>query len=267
MSCTDWKIEGSRGQCIHGTTHEPESVTVGVVLIGHGFKGYKDYGMLPWLAEQFVKRGWIAHRFNFSHSGMLAEDGPFVRPDLFEAASWNTQVEDLEILTKALQVEGIPMIILGHSRGGLASLLALGRGTVEVDGIISLSAPSQCNQLTAESQQALLQDGFIESPSSRTNQVLRVGTNFLQEQLDDPEGHDLLALLKTNKNNVLLIHGEEDPTVPVAAAHAIHAVLPASTMKPIPGGDHVFNTQNPFPVDDAPSVQLQEVWNAIANWL
>jgi uncharacterized protein len=267
MQCSDWKIAGSRGEIIHGTTHTPEGDSRGIVLIAHGFLGYKDYGMFPWLAEQFSKIGWIAHRFNFSHSGMLEGKEEFVRTDLFEQATWNTQVEDLAILVEAFKQEGIPVAVLGHSRGGLASLLALGRGRLPVDGVVSLSAPSDCNPLTAEMEAQLLKDGFVERESSRTNQTLRIGKVFLQEQLDDPKGHNLLQLIASNPAKVLVVHGEDDPTVSVACAEEIVAQLQNPTIVRVEAGDHVFNTPNPFPIDGSPSPQLQNVWCAIDAFL
>ena len=185
MECTHWKLKGSAGEPIHGSTHQPEAAPNGVILIGHGFKGYKDYGMFPWLANQLAEHGLLVHRFNYSHSGMLAQDGPFERPDLFELDTWNRQVEDLTVLTREFHIEELPLTILGHSRGGVACLLAAGRGVVQVDRVISLSAPATCNPLTSEMQETLLSEGFLESPSSRTSQLLRIGKCFLQEQLDD----------------------------------------------------------------------------------
>lgn len=267
MQCDDWNIVGSRGEIIHGTTHAPEGNPRGVILIAHGFLGYKDYGMFPWLAEQFAKIGWIAHRFNFSHSGMLEGKEEFVRPDLFEQATWNTQVEDLAILVEACKQEGTPMVVLGHSRGGLASLLALGREELQVEGVISLSAPSACNPMLPEMEAKLLEDGFIERESSRTKQTLRIGKVFLQEQIDDPEGHDLLRLLSSNLTKVLIIHGEDDSTVPVDCAEKIASKLQNSTLVRVGGGDHVFNTQNPFPLDGAPSPQLTALLDAVLPFL
>jgi len=254
---------GSRGEIIHGTTHTPERETCGIVLIAHGFLGYKDYGMFPWLAEQFAKIGWVAHRINFSHSGMLEGKEEFVRTDLFEQATWNTQIEDLTILGEAFKQEGVPLVVLGHSRGGLAALLALGKGELPAEGVISLSAPSDCNPLTPETEAQLLGQGFIERASSRTGQTLRIGKVFLQEQLDDPEGHDLLSLLSGNQANVLVIHGEDDTTVPVSCAVKINAALKKSTLVRVEGGDHVFNTPNPFPLEGTPSPQLLALWNGI----
>ena len=154
MKTTDWTIEGSGGKTIYGTRHDPtlscESKPKGVVLMAHGFKGYKDYGMFPWLATQFCSEGYVVHRFNFSHSGMRAGDGPFECPDLFEQATWNNQVEDLQIIANEFGQSDLPLLIFGHSRGGVASLLAAGRGSVQSQGVISLSAPSQCHSLSGD---------------------------------------------------------------------------------------------------------------------
>ncbi|MDP7006342.1 MAG: alpha/beta fold hydrolase [Phycisphaerales bacterium] len=266
MKSTHWKIEGSSGEFIHVTTDEAIQQPIGVVIIGHGFKGYKDYGMFPWLSKQFVTNGFISHRFNYSHSGMLGESGPFERPDLFETDTWNKQVEDLKILIEELKIDGKPIYILGHSRGGVAALLTVGRGA-QVDGVISLSAPATCNPLSEEDQKQLLSQGYLDSPSFRTKQMLRIGSCFLQEQLDNPNSHDLLKLASTINTSVLLIHGEDDPTVSVDSSAKINSVLKKGTLTRIKGGDHVFNTPNPFPVSKPPSSQLLEVWEAINSWL
>lgn len=260
-------MQGSAGEFIHGTTNEPNTTPTGVVLIANGFKGYKEYGMFPWLANQLAGIGTIVHRFNFSHSGMTAGDGPFVRPDLFERDTWNRQVEDLSILTNEYKQDGLPMTLLGHSRGGVSCLLTIGRGTSQVDRVISLSAPATCNPLSREMQQTLLKQGFIESPSSRTEQMLHIGMSFLQDQLDDPENHDLLALVAGITSPILVIHGEDDQTVSVNAAVTIAETGQDTTLVRIQDGDHVFNTPNPFPENGSPSPQLLAVWSAIQSWM
>ena len=267
MKLTDWKMKGSGGEEIHGTTHAPNGNPKGVVLMAHGFKGYKDYGMFPWLATRFSADGFIVHRFNFSYSGMIDGDGPFEREDLFEQATWNTQVVDLQILSEAFSLPDIPLILFGHSRGGVSTLLAVGRGSVHPDGVIALSSPSNCNPLSREDQDRLLDEGRLESPSGRTGQMLYIGKTFLEEQLESPEMHDLLTLSSGIDVPCLLIHGEIDPTVPAEAARTIAGNISHSTLAIIAGGDHVFNTQNPFPVDGEPSPQLKEVWSAIEGWL
>ena len=83
-SAQQWTIRGAARQPIIGDAHLPQGEPRGAVLIAHGFKGYKDYGMFPRIAAELSGRGLIAHRFNFSHSGMTARTETFERPDLFE---------------------------------------------------------------------------------------------------------------------------------------------------------------------------------------
>ena len=263
MKQTDWKIEGSGGEAIHGTTHETQGDPKCNLIIAHGFKGYKDYGFFPWLANKAALAGAITHRFNFSHSGMLGGDGPFGRPDLFEVATWNTSVDDLKTVISHCSTPHLRTILLGHSRGGVAILLAAGRGAIDVDHLIPLSAPSTCNPLSEEMQLTMLKEGRIESASSRTDQRLCIGRVFLDEQLADPESHDLLTLVANIDVPISVIHGEDDETVLVSSGEAIAKVAKNATFESIHKGNHVFNTENPFLLEGDPSSQLAELWSAV----
>jgi pimeloyl-ACP methyl ester carboxylesterase len=214
--------------------------------------------------------GCIAHRFNFSHSGMTEAVETFARPDLFERDTWNRQVADLctvlaDINDGVLAGTGLPLVLFGHSRGGVAVLLTLGRHAADptfpaVAGAITAATPSTCNSLTAEEQERLLDAGFLESPSSRTGQPLRVGRAFLQEQLDEPEAHDLATLAARVTCPVLIVHGASDPTVPPACAEELGRAIGAeATVAIIEGADHVFNTPNPMVPGQPPSPQLQRL--------
>jgi pimeloyl-ACP methyl ester carboxylesterase len=252
----EWSIEGSEGEPIIGNAHLPEARPGGVVLVAHGFKGYKDYGMFPRIAGALADRGFIAHRFNFSHSGMTGAVETFERPDLFERDTWNKQVFDLLAVIGAvdhgaLEGRGLPCVLFGHSRGGVSSLLA---------------ALSSCNPLSDQEADKLLNDGFLVSPSSRTGQALRLGKAFLTEQREDPAGHDLLALAGRITCPVLVAHGEKDPTVPAGCADQIAAACGQATVRIVAGADHVFNTPNPLAPDAEPSPQLAELLDAVGDF-
>ncbi|MHC5002083.1 MAG: alpha/beta hydrolase [Planctomycetota bacterium] len=261
-----WQIEGADGQPILGNVHRPDGPAPGVILIAHGFKGYKDYGMFPAVATACAAAGLIAHRFNFSHSGMTEELDTFARPDLFERDTWNRQVHDLGAVAAAvrdgtLAGSGLPQVWFGHSRGGVTVLLAAGRraddtAAVQPHGLVTAAAPSRCNSLPPEQQAELLERGWLESPSARTGQRLRVGRAALQEQLDDPASHDVVSLVGRIRRPILVVHGEVDPTVPAEAAAILGDAATEARVVVVPGGDHVFNTPNPMPPDADPSPQL-----------
>jgi pimeloyl-ACP methyl ester carboxylesterase len=272
----EWSIEGSEGEPIIGNAHLPEARPGGVVLVAHGFKGYKDYGMFPRIAGALADRGFIAHRFNFSHSGMTGAVETFERPDLFERDTWNKQVFDLLAVIGAvdhgaLEGRGLPCVLFGHSRGGVSSLLAAGRHADDLSldrlaGVVTVAAPSSCNPLSDQEADKLLNDGFLVSPSSRTGQALRLGKAFLTEQREDPAGHDLLALAGRITCPVLVAHGEKDPTVPAGCADQIAAACGQATVRIVAGADHVFNTPNPLAPDAEPSPQLAELLDAVGDF-
>lgn len=272
-----WSIPGAEGEPILGDCHLPTGERQGLIVIAHGLKGYKDYGMFPAIARACAAGGLIAHRFNFSHSGMTNDLDTFARPDLFERDTWNKQVHDCRAVIEAiasgeLEGHGLPYVLFGHSRGGVTVLLTAGRYADDAMfpqpmGIITAATPSRCNSLTQEEADELMAAGHLESPSARTGQKLRIGRAFLQEQIDDPAGHDLLALASATRCAALVVHGSDDPTVPVACAEELRRALgERSNQRIIMGGDHVFNTPNPMPPDAAPSDQLRELLYAMVHF-
>jgi pimeloyl-ACP methyl ester carboxylesterase len=273
---SDWSIDGSDGHPIIGNTDLPAGEARGVVLVAHGFKGYKDYGMFPRVAATLADAGFVSHRFNFSHSGMTDALDAFERPDLFERDTWNRQVFDLwqvaaAVARGALCGAGLPLVFLGHSRGGATCLLAAGRhagepGLPAPAGIAVASAPSALDVLTPPQRRELLERGFLVSPSSRTGQALRIGREFLTEQMRDPLHHDLLRLAGRITCPVLIVHGSRDPTVPVAAARRLAGAIPGAELRIVEGADHVFDTPNPLPPREPSSPQLQELLDALLRF-
>ena len=277
MKSSDWDIEGTTEFPIRGTTHLPEGDPRATVVIVHGYLGYKEYGMFPWLAETLCEAGHVVHRVNLSHSGMDHGDGPFdVRA--VEADTWTRGVEDVRQLLRAisrgrLAGQGRGVVLVGHSRGGSTCLLAVGRHDRDEDfeavaGVIAMSAPCSLDRMSEEAKQRLLADEPVEMASSRTGQSLPIGRAWLQEQLDDPEGHHLLGKVSLISRPIGLIHGSEDPTVDPSDAVTLAQANPSKCkVQLIEGGDHVFNTPNPFSIDGEPSPQLSEVRDAITEWL
>ncbi|MDP7573948.1 MAG: alpha/beta hydrolase [Phycisphaerales bacterium] len=277
MSTSNWELPGSRGLPIRGTTHLPEGDPRGTIVIVHGYLGYKDYGMFPWLATRLCEQGHVVHRINLSHSGMDHGHGQF-NEQAVEQDTWTCGVEDIRLVLQAISSgrlagQGRGVVLIGHSRGGSTCLLAVGRHDGDADfesvvGIVSMSGPASLGRLSDEAKQTLLSGGRVEMASSRTGQTLHVGQAWLQEQLDDPEGHDLPVQVSHISRPIGLIHGAEDPTVDPSDAVTIAQANPSRSMvRLIENGDHVFNTPNPFDPDAELSLQLAEVAVTAGEWI
>ncbi len=274
---SDWTLLGAAGKPIRGTTHLPDADAAGAVIFMHGFKGYKDYGFLPHVGATLAAAGWIVHRVSASHSGMGHGHGDFDET-LFRADTWSRTVEDLQFLASAvdrgvLAGDGRGTVLMGHSRGGAAVLTAAGRHAGDgslgaLRGVVSLSAPARLNGLDEAAAATLLETGVLDSPSSRTGQALQVGAAWLQEQLDDPAGHDLPALMNAVHAPMLLVHGADDLTVPASNAVTLAQCAPDRVqVYLVEGADHVFNTPNPFAMTAAASNELADAEQAILGFL
>ncbi len=270
MQTDTWTIPGADDKPIAGFTNRPDAPRA-VAVIAHGFLGYADYGMFPRLARELASRGLVAHRFNFSHSGIEGDPSSFARPDLFERDTWKIQVDDLLAIVGAARSgelgagdERLPLVLIGHSRGGVSSLLA----SAEISpvgeppaGVVTLASPARCAD--PASLREHLERGYREVVSNRTKQTLRVGAAWAREQAEDPAWHDLPSRVAQIACPVLAIHGELDETVSPEYAAAIAGAAKDGRAAVVPGANHVFNTPNPDepdrPASEAFAALLREI--------
>ncbi|MEX0777732.1 MAG: alpha/beta fold hydrolase [Phycisphaeraceae bacterium] len=257
----EWTLSGADNQPIHGNTHLPDEASRprGVLILCHGFKGYKDYGFFPRLAQHAADAGLIAHRFNFSHSGMTNRLDIFERPDLFEHDTFSRQVHDLRTVDRAVRSgdlpgsRDVPIVWFGHSRGGITVLITAGSGettTTAPAGVIAASAPHLACHLDDAQQRLIKKLGRLPSPSSRTGQELHVGRAWLDEIEADPARFDPVLAAARLPCPALFVHGDADLTVPVEASRILSdAAGPRGQLEIISGASHTFDAPNPLPAD------------------
>ena len=270
MNIHSWSIPGADGEPIIGDTHLPAADARGVVLLAHGFKGYKDYGFFPYLADRAAAAGLIAHRFNFSHSGMTQQIETFERADLFEQDRWSKQIYDLRQVVAAGEAGELPgenagpTTWFGHSRGGMAALLAAARAEVEQTGTpdrLVIAAAPHANAALDDDQRRLLHSrGRLESPSSRTGEMLYMGRGWFDEIEADPRAYDPVEAIAHLNCPVLLIYGQADETVGPEAGRILHQAAPARTrLEIIEAAGHTFNATNPLPLDGSIAPQTEQL--------
>lgn len=274
-----WTILGSEGQPIYGNTHLPtgEVTPPGVLVICHGFKGYKDYGFFPRLADAAASAGLVTHRFNFSHSGMTERIETFERPELFEADTWGKQMMDLRAVVSAIHEgrlagQGLPVVWFGHSRGGVTVTLAAARAFEAGDGpqpvgVVLASSPHRANDYPAEVTWQLREEGRLPSPSNRTGQMLHVGKGWLDEIEADPDAFDPVKRIADVACPILLLHGTGDDAVAVESSEALAAAAgKRGRLNLMNGAGHTYDAPNPLPADMELSKATAEMFECVIGF-
>lgn len=271
MRIDDFHIPSQGDRTIWGTLTLPEDITGPAVVMAHGALGFKDWAFFPWLADFFARKGFPVIRFNFSGSGMGPQtDGPFTDLEAFQNDTISRQVEDLRTVVQAvaqgLLAPGLAAqreaFLWGHSRGGAVCLLAAGR-LPQVKAAATWATISRVNRYFYEAKQAWRRNGFYAQESSRTGQVLRTSTTFL----DDVEGWgkegDVPVYFHNLAIPVLLVHGSEDTSVLPEESESLAASNPKAQLVLLAGTNHKFNASHPL---TAPPPALLEAAQRTADF-
>ncbi|MEJ2005865.1 MAG: dienelactone hydrolase, partial [Cyclobacteriaceae bacterium] len=68
-----------------------------VILFLHGFKGFKDWGTFPLIAEKLSDEGFVVVKMNFSHNGVTVDDpGNFNDLDAFAENRFSYELDDVK---------------------------------------------------------------------------------------------------------------------------------------------------------------------------
>src|SRR3954451_5489641 len=124
---TRHRVPGVLGEILIDVRAGGRSTPRPAVVVVHGFKGFKDWGLWPPYAERLARAGFSAINFNLSGSG-VDDSGDFVFPERFGRNTFSAELQDLRRVLDALsagELEVSPPTgigLLGHSRGGGVSV-------------------------------------------------------------------------------------------------------------------------------------------------
>ena len=147
--------------------------------------------------------------------------------------------------------------LFGHSRGGGNAVLASDR----VQALVTWAALADFDLYTPEQKEAWRRDGRLPVINARTGQQLALGLGLLEE-LEAREDLDVLAAARAVRAPWLIIHGEDDESVPVAEADRL-AEASSGELLHIPAANHTFGARHPFA---GPTPQLIQALNATQRW-
>jgi len=253
MDRQDLLLYNASGDELYATVHRPAgSGPRPVVVVCHGFKGFKDWGFFPYLSDRLAEAGLAALRFNFSHCGVLGHGEEYNAMERFARNTIGRELEDLEgVLTSVRQgrvsgLDGRRIGLFGHSRGGGVALLGADNFS-HARCVATWAAVSTFDRFAPEAVESWCRTGTYVVQNARTGQEMPMDLEILRDFEDHREAYDIQAAVARLKMPVLLVQGEEDTSVPPFEMEALRDASGgrAETLL-IPGANHTMNVRHPF---------------------
>jgi uncharacterized protein len=266
---TKHSLPGALGQLLIDVRAAGRSSSRPAVLILHGFKGFKDWGMFPHLAERLALAGFTAVSPNLSGSG-VDDAGEFTLPDRFGHNTFSAELQDVgRVLDSLTEGElGVPppstLGLLGHSRGGGIAVLQTARDP-RIRALVTWSAISQVGRWPQEQRDAWRATGHIEIQNARTGQILPLYTDVLDDIEQNAESLDIETAAGQIGVPWLIIHGTEDESVGFSEAELLKMASSRKKTRllPIERGGHTFGATHPW---RSTTPQLDAVFDATVAW-
>ncbi|MFK8101459.1 MAG: alpha/beta hydrolase family protein [Saprospiraceae bacterium] len=247
-----------------------------VVIFAHGFKGFKDWGHWEILAKHFAQAGYVFVKFNFSHNGTTPEDLlAFGDLEAFGENNYLKELEDLDqVLDKVVElaqthktIDLSRVSLIGHSRGGGIGLVKTAMDA-RIHLMICWASVSRLDYAWQDTAQlaAWKSKGVYYIRNGRTQQDMPLYYQLYETFKEEEELLDVARQVKSIDKPLLILHGTEDPAVPVLAAQQLHRWNPSSELVLIEGANHVFGGKHPYELATLPA-HSQELFDESYQFL
>ncbi|WP_028547465.1 alpha/beta hydrolase [Paenibacillus sp. UNC451MF] len=247
---------------------ERSAVRKPVLLISHGFKGFKDWGFFPYIASRFAEAGYYTVTYNFSCNGVNESD--FDELDKFGLNTFSREQQDLDIVLKTLLEQRLPLsseadteriYLLGHSRGGGGGIIFAAEHP-EIKALVTWNGSAYADLFDEAFKAQVLEHGVGYVANARTKQEMPIRAAFYDDLEANGHRFDIVHRLAELSIPVLQLQGDQDSPRLREGFEALRIGAPRHKPTIIEGGNHTFGAVHPFqsttpPLGEALRVTLQ----------
>lgn len=252
----EYKFKGSLKRIITADiTYSNYTSPVPIVVFAHGFKGFKDWGAWSLAAEIFASKDLPFFKFNFSHNGTSPNNlSEFVDLEAFGNNNFKLEYDDLGMVfyfigNKAESFDfdwNGEIYLIGHSRGGAVSLLK----SAQDDRVNKCSTWSSVSDLERYLEMKDFKEwqktGVHTIINQRTNQEMPIYFQFVEAFAKNASELSLAKQFENISCPLLIVHGDDDKSVPLSDAHTIYQNIPHAILLEVENSDHTYNTKHPL---------------------
>ncbi len=237
------------------------------IFFVHGFKGFKDWGFVPYLGKYLADKGFFVVTFNFSHNGVGENLNEFTELEKFSQNTISLEIQELSELIDAYS-KGFfgnkvknKIGVIGHSRGGGVALLnAINNSSI--NALCTWSSVCTFDRYSERQKREWREYGYFEAVNSRTNQVMKMNISYLDDiEKNKKSGQDFVSASHNLEIPWLIIHGEQDLAVPAKEAEQLYTWSNKnfSNLMMLPSTGHTFDIVHPFQGSNAKFEKVLDV--------
>lgn len=257
-----WSRARPDGAVLRADVRIPEGPPPGTaIVLVHGFKGFKDWGFFPPLAESLVDDGHAVVSVNFSLNGIGDDPEDFTELEAFARNTLSREVEELLLVLEGLREGDVLALpphrigVLGHSRGGGVAVLAADRSP-DVEALVTWASVADFDRWNEATKEEWREAGRLHVLNGRTGQQMPLDVTLLEDFEANRDALDVTAAAARVEAAWLIVHGEADPAVRAADARALARANPAARLLLVEGAGHTFEVGHPF---EGPSPEFRDV--------
>jgi dienelactone hydrolase len=243
-----------------------------VLIICHGFKGFKDFAFFPYTSRRLCEHDFAVVTMNFSGNGIADDPLNFTALDKFADNTISQELDDIDAVLESIaagtllgtQGDARRIGIMGHSRGGCTAIVKASLDP-RLKTLVTWASPAALGRYSDELLRQWKEDGCYNFVNARTKQDMFVNYTYLEDIQANRERYSLDLAVSRLTIPYLTVHGTDDESVAVDAAHRLHGYAKAKQagLALIDGGTHTFGTRHPF---EGSTPALEQAIDQTATW-
>lgn len=229
----------SQGLTLRGMLHVPDNAggKLPLAIIFHGFTGNKmePHFMSVKLSRLLEKKGIASVRFDFGGSG--ESDGDFVNMTL--SGELNDAHNILDYVKTLEFVDVSRIAAVGLSMGGAVASMLAGERKDDIQALCLWAPAGNIKDIVYSKGLDGKMDIFRKAGYADFGGLL-LGVGFVDDVLE----LDIYKKAEAYDKNVFIVHGDDDPTVPLSASEKYMEIYGSrGRLHVVKGADHTFNSK------------------------
>lgn len=239
-----------------------------LLIFSHGFKGFRNWGFIPYVCNEFTRRGYISINFDFSLNGIIDDINQIYDDEIFRRNKVSVEVSDLsfmikQIIDSQLNIQDMTdkwngiIYLAGHSLGGAISVFTAGQFN-QIKKMSLWASVSTLDRNTPRQKEIWKEKGCTDIVIQNTGQKLHLDYSYIEDKDISFQHNAIIIEMNKLAIAVQIIHPENDMTVKMKEAVELASTgnnIIKRELNVIEKAGHTFNCRHPF---DKPSKALEK---------